>query len=203
MLRRYSDIAFTEGVKRIQSAQGSRDAYARWAAVSAPDAGLDPAAREFIATRDGFYVASVSETGWPYVQFRGGPRGFLRVMGATELGFADFRGNRQYVTTGNVAADDRVALFLMDYPSGRRLKLFGRMRAVESAADPELVARCAIPGYAGSIERAFLITVEAVDWNCPRHITPRFTIKEIFGDSALRRRICSAAATELGAYDAN
>ena len=193
MGRRYSDIAFTQSVKAVQKAHGSRDLYARYDALDEPGAQLGPGERAFIAARDGFYIATVSQTGWPYVQFRGGPPGFLRVLGEADLGFADYRGNRQYVTTGNVAVDDRVSLFLMDYPSRRRLNLFGRIRGVEMSDFSEQVDRLALPGYRAVIERAFLIKVEAFDWNCPQHITPRFTSAEIADDPELRDRICAEA----------
>ncbi len=186
---RYSDIAFTPPVKALQEAHGSRDHYARRDAPHDTAAPLGPDERAFIAERDGFYLASLSESGWPYVQFRGGPPGFLRVLAEDQLGFADFRGNRQYVTTGNVATDDRVSLFLMDHPGRRRLKMFGRMRAIDRRADPGLVTALASPGYRAVIERAFLIRVEAFDWNCPQHITPRFTIAELARDPSIRDRI--------------
>jgi predicted pyridoxine 5'-phosphate oxidase superfamily flavin-nucleotide-binding protein len=123
----------------------------------------------------------VSETGWPYVQFRGGPAGFLKVIDDQLLGYADFRGNRQYLTVGNVQANDRVSLFLMDYAHQRRLKIFGRMRIVDARADAAHAERLAVPGYTGRVERAALITIEAFDWNCPQHITPRFTQAELEG----------------------
>ena len=198
MGRRYSDIAFTPAVRALQEAQGSRDLYARYDALEESGARLGSGERAFIAARDGFYIATVSQSGWPYVQFRGGPPGFLMVVSDADLGFADFRGNRQYLTTGNVAVDDRVSLFLMDYPARRRLKLFGRMRAVERSADPEQVSRLAPLGYRAVIERAFLIRVEAFDWNCPQHITPRFTSAEIAEEPALRDRICAEAQERTG-----
>lgn len=193
MGRRYSDIAFTQSVRAVQEAQGSRNLYARYDALDEPGARLGPGERAFIAARDGFYIATVSQTVWPYVQFRGGPAGFRRVIGEADLGFADYRGNRQYVTTGNVAVDDCVSLFLMDYPSRGRLKLFGRMRGVERSDASEQVDRLAPPGYRAVIERAFLIRVEAFDWNCQQHITPRFTSAEIADDPELRDRICAEA----------
>lgn len=193
MGRRYSDIAFTPSVRALQEAHGSRDAYARHDGADEPRVELGPEERAFIAARDGFYIATVSQTGWPYVQFRGGPPGFLRVLGAANLGFADFRGNRQYVTAGNLASDDRVALFLMDYPHRRRLKLFGRVRTLERGNDPDLVDRLAPPDYPVAVERAFLIRVEAFDWNCPRHITPRFTTADVAREPAIRDRICAEA----------
>jgi len=154
---------------------GSRGLYAR--ASGGPDYNdrFGPDERAFIFSRDSFYVASVSETGWPYVQFRGGPPGFLRVLDEKTLGFADFRGNRQYLTTGNVATDDRVSLFLMDYVHRRRLKIFGRMRAVATGEDPRIASELAPANYPAVIERAFLITLDAFNWNCPQHITPRYT----------------------------
>ena len=138
---------------------------------------------EFIATRDSFYMASVSETGWPYVQHRGGPAGFLRVLDDTTLAFADFRGNRQYISLGNVTANDRVALFLMDYPHRRRLKIYARIEAKDMSSDPALAEKLALLGYGAKVERFFLLHLEAFNWNCPQHITPRFTESEI--DAAL------------------
>jgi predicted pyridoxine 5'-phosphate oxidase superfamily flavin-nucleotide-binding protein len=157
---------------------GSRRLYAR--ASGDPDYNdrLGPNERAFIADRDGFYIASVSEIGWPYLQFRGGPPGFLRVLDETTLGFADFRGNRQYVTTGNVARDDRVSLFLMDYVHRRRLKIFGKMRTIAADEDPRLRSELTPANYPAVIERAFLIALAAFNWNCPQHITPRYTEAE-------------------------
>ena len=134
--------------------------------------------RDFIAARDSFYMATVNEDGWPYIQHRGGVPGFLRVVGPNTLGFADQRGNRQMLSTGNVAVNDRVALFLMDYPQRSRLKILGHARIVPAAVNPELVARLAPAGSRG-VERIVLIEVEAFDWNCPKFITPRYTLPEI------------------------
>src|SRR3954452_24800713 len=204
MGHKFAELAFTEAVKAVQEAMGSRSAYARREAGPDTNDRLGPIESEFIAERDGFYIASVSETGWPYVQFRGGPPGFLRVRTDKELGFADFRGNRQYVTTGNVTVDDRVSLFLMDYRNRRRLKIFGRIRVVDVEDDPTLGARLAVPGYRAGVERTFLIKVEAFDWNSPQHITPRFTQDEIArafaairgGDTENCGPACRAALTE-------
>jgi predicted pyridoxine 5'-phosphate oxidase superfamily flavin-nucleotide-binding protein len=174
---------------------GSRGAYAR--RDTGPDTNdrLGPSELAFIAERDGFYIASVSETGWPYVQFRGGPPGFLRFLDDKTLGFADFRGNRQYVTTGNVAVNNRVSLFLMNYVDQQRLKIFGRLKVVDPAADPALTKNLSVLGYAGRVERAALITVEAFDWNCPQHITPRFTEAELAAVLApLREQMASLVA---------
>ncbi|MGA0596569.1 pyridoxamine 5'-phosphate oxidase family protein [Enterovirga sp. CN4-39] len=184
MLHKWLQLASTPSVKAARERYGSAAQYARLDGTLDRDGPvrndrLGPAERAFIAERDGFYLASVSETGWPYVQYRGGPVGFLRVLDERTLGFADFRGNRQYVTTGNVAADDRVSLFLMDYAHQRRLKMFGHLQMIEAGAKPELVASLGVPGYEAAIERVALIRVEAFDWNCPQHITPRFTEEEV------------------------
>lgn len=133
--------------------------------------------KQFIAEREGFYLGTVGETGWPYVQFRGGPPGFLRVVDDRTLGWADFRGNRQYISTGNFAGNDRVSLFLMDYPNQRRLKIFGRARVVDVGS--EFLAQLTIRDYRAVVERGVLVQVEAFDWNCPQHITPRYTVEEI------------------------
>ena len=179
MAHQYADIAFTPTVKALQEQMGSRKAYAhREQGEEIENRSLSEAEAQFIEARDSFYLASVSETGWPYLQHRGGPRGFVKVLGETSIGFADFSGNRQYVSLGNTQNDDRVSLFFMDYANRARLKMYGRLRVIE----PEqtgLLNRLAVPGYKARIERGILITVEAFDWNCPQHITPRFTQDEV------------------------
>lgn len=178
----YGRIAFTDPVNAVQQRYGSREFYARHQARTRSREGADaltPEVGEFLAERDGCYLASVGETGWPYVQFRGGPPGFLQVLDEHTLGWADFRGNLQYISTGNVAANDRVALFVMDYPHRRRLKIFGHARVVFAQDDPDLVARVTRPDYQAVVERAVLIAVEAFDWNCPQHITPRYSVAEL------------------------
>lgn len=145
---------------------------------------------QFISSRDSFYMATASETGWPYVQHRGGKPGFLRVVSPTHLAFADYRGNRQMLSTGNLTANDRVCLFLMDYPQRTRLKILGHARVVDAREHPELVARFSQPEARGIVERVFLIEVIAFDWNCPSHITPRYTAAEVEAAVApLRARI--------------
>ena len=133
----------------------------------------------FIGARDSFHMATVAESGWPYVQHRGGPPGFLRVLDERTLGFADFRGNRQYISVGNIGADDRVALILVDYPRRRRLKILGHTELKDLKAEPALAAKLAMGGYKAKVERAILVHLEAFDWNCPQHITPRFTEEEL------------------------
>jgi len=133
----------------------------------------------FIAARDSFYMATVSETGWPYVQHRGGPRGFLKLLDDRTLAFADYRGNRQYISTGNLAADDRACLFLMDYAHRARLKMYVHVATLALDADPELTERVIAPGYRAKPERIFRLHLASFDWNCSQHITPRFTEQEI------------------------
>ena len=179
MGHKFAEIAFTETVKNVQSELGSRKGYARREGgdVDFNDR-LGPSEAQFIATRDSFYMATVSETGWPYVQHRGGPAGFVRVLDDKTIGFADFAGNRQYVSVGNLKGDDRVSLFFMDYPNRTRLKLLGRVKIV-GGEDEALLKSLAPEDYKARIERGFVITVEAFDWNCPQHITPRFTSEEV------------------------
>jgi len=141
---------------------------------------LGQAEQDFIQRRDSFYMASVSETGWPYVQHRGGPRGFVRVINRGLIGFADLRGNKQYVSLGNLEHDPRVALFFMDYPNQTRLKILGRVEVHEHDAEaPALIESFRSTDKSDIIERVILIHVEGFDWNCPQHITPRYTIEEL------------------------
>ena len=191
----FAERAFTEPVQALQTRAGSRAAYARQAAIHPGDGSrLGPDEAAFIAARDSCYVATVGAGGWPYIQHRGGPPGFLRVLDDHTLGLADLRGNRQYVTLGNLATDDRIAMILVDYPARARLKLLGRVRVIEVGERPWL----AEPGLAAPdarIERGLEIAVEAFDWNCPQHITPRFTLPEIDEAVApLRARIAALEA---------
>ena len=133
----------------------------------------------FIAERDSFYMATVSETGWPYVQHRGGPRGFLKLIDDRTLAFADYRGNRQYISTGNLAADDRACLFLMDYAHRARLKIYARVETLALEDAPDLTALVTMPEYKAKLERVFRLRLEAFDWNCQQHIAPRFSEGEI------------------------
>lgn len=175
----FAEIAFTPGVRELQTLAGSRERYSAMDESTNRRDKLTDRETTFIESRDHFFQASVSETGWPYVQHRGGPAGFLKVLDERTLGFADYRGNVQYVSVGNLLHDDRVALILMDYANQRRLKLLGRVRFAERSTEPELIDRLVTPGYKAIVERGFIITLEAFDWNCPQHITPRFTQAEI------------------------
>lgn len=176
-MKNFGEIAFTEHVKAEQDARGSRELYEGIVARPAPE-GFGEREAAFIARRDSFYMATVSEDGWPYIQHRGGPQGFLKVLSPTQLGFADYRGNRQYVSVGNLQTERRVSLFLMDYPNRARLKLLGRARVQEAVDDPDLVATLSSEGQ-GQVERLFTIDIDAFDWNCPQFITPRFTQDEL------------------------
>lgn len=174
MAHKFAEIAFTPVVRAIQAEKGSRTGYARMDGGDDYNHLLGSREAIFIAARDSLYMASVGETGWPYIQHRGGPVGFVKVLDERTIGFADYAGNRQYVSTGNFRSDNRVALFFMDYANRRRLKMFGRVRTVE-LDEPELLARLEDRDYPARIERGFIIEVEGFDWNCPQHITRRFT----------------------------
>lgn len=178
MSNRFAEIAFTPTVRKAQERHGSRELNARVEARGAPQDQLGPYETAFIAERDSFYIATVSETGWPYIQHRGGPKGFLKVLDPHTLGFADYRGNRQYVSVGNLAGNNRVALILMDYAKGQRLKLFGRATTVDTTEDGMPLERLEDSSYRARVEGGVLIRIEAFDWNCPLHITPRFTMEE-------------------------
>jgi predicted pyridoxine 5'-phosphate oxidase superfamily flavin-nucleotide-binding protein len=176
---KFAEIAFTPTVKLVQETMGSRAGYANQEERGNRDfTRFDQDTASFVATRDSFYIASVSETGWPYVQHRGGPAGFVKVLDERTLGFADYRGNRQYVSVGNLMSDDRVSLFFMDYTRKARLKLFGRVKLI-AADDKEMLAKLRDENHDAKIERGFVITLEAYDWNCPKYITERFTLAEI------------------------
>lgn len=174
----FLDIATTPSVYAAQVAAGSAAHYANFKSKRSSEV-LGEAEIAFIAARDSFYMATVSETGWPYVQHRGGPPGFLRVLDEKTLAFADFRGNRQYISLGNLTASGRASLILMDYPNRARLKLYVRTEARDITADPVLADKLAVPGYNAKPERGLILHVEAFDWNCPQHITPRFSQAEL------------------------
>ena len=179
MARAFAGIAFTPKVQAVQARMGSRDAYRAAELGDAEAVELSPYEVEFIAARDSFYQGTVGESGWPYVQHRGGPTGFLKVLDTRTIGYADYSGNRQYISVGNLGGDDRVSLFLMDYPGQRRLKIWGRARLIDEDTEPALVASLESPDYRARVERGVVITVEAFDWNCPKYITPRFTERQV------------------------
>ncbi len=179
MPRKYTELTFTDSVKQVQERYGARRQTAKMEAMDWPDERLSDREAGFISERDSFYVASVGENGWPYVQFRGGPKGFLRVLDKRTLGFADFRGNLQYITTGNISNDNRVALFLMDYANRQRLKIMARAEIFHADDRPDLVEQLEDSNYRARVERAVVYHVEAFDWNCPQHITRRWTEEEL------------------------
>jgi predicted pyridoxine 5'-phosphate oxidase superfamily flavin-nucleotide-binding protein len=175
----YHTIAFTPFVLSLQEEGGSRAAYARAGSRGGGNGRLGDPERLFIAERDGFFIASVSETGWPYVQFRGGPPGFVQTPDPETIAWADFRGNQQFITAGNILGDERVSLFFMDYAGRRRLKVFGALSFCDAADQPALAERLAVPGYRARVDRVALLRVAAWDRNCPQHIPQRFTLSEL------------------------
>ncbi len=177
MTAKVSDIAFTPSVKAWQERNGSRAGYARRAEKRDWHDAVTPDLAAFLARRDSFYLATASAEGRPYIQHRGGPAGFLKVLDDKHLAFADFGGNKQYITAGNLSENDRAAIFLMDYANRQRIKLWGRARVVED--DAELLERLADPEYKAKPERAIVFEIEAWDVNCPQHITPRYTEAQI------------------------
>ena len=194
-MRRYREIVFTPAVEAMQEARGSRALYARPSTAPMPD-GLTDDEREFVAQRNSFYVASINANGWPYIQHRGGPRGFVKVVGPARLAFADYAGNRQYLTTGNLIEDDRVSLFFMDYVERVRLKMFARARTVEHDDAPsELLAAVVDEAYHAKVERVFVFDVESTSWNCPQHIAQRYDDEELAEQLApLQARIAELEA---------
>lgn len=172
-----SDVAFSPAVKSAQEARGSRAGYESAMARHDWDDRVTPALEEFIAERDSFYLGTASADGQPYIQHRGGPKGFLKVLDERRLAFADYRGNRQYISVGNIDENDKAFIFLMDYPNRRRVKIWGRAEYAEG--DSPVLEQVADPDYDAKLERAIIFHVEAWDSNCPQHITPRYTVEEL------------------------
>jgi uncharacterized protein len=175
----FRSLVFTPLIKKLQEKYGSRRQYERMEEFGQAQDRFTPFETEFLAGRDSFYMATVGSTGWPYVQHRGGPKGFLKVIDDHTLAFGDLRGNKQYITTGNLLTDDRVALIMVDYPRQARLKILGRVETFEGEKAKAWLDLVRMPEEKTPIERAFVIHVEAYDWNCPQHITPRYTAEEI------------------------
>jgi predicted pyridoxine 5'-phosphate oxidase superfamily flavin-nucleotide-binding protein len=195
MTIRFRNLLLSPEVKAAQEANGSRAALAEHDGLNAEADRLGERESAFIAMRDSFYMATVGHEGWPYMQHRGGPQGFVKVLSARRFGFADFRGNRQYLSVGNLAADSRAAFFFMDYPNRARLKVLGRVTALDLSANPQLAEALVVRGYKALPERALVVDVEAFDWNCSQHITPRFTVEQIEpAVEALRARIAELEA---------
>ena len=179
MAHNFGSLVFTPVVRALQEKYGSRRRYARMEEGGPRTDRLGPDESEFIEARDSFYMATIGATGWPYVQHRGGPKGFLKVIDDHTLAFADFRGNKQYISTGNLATDDRVALIMVDYPRQARLKILGRAEVFEGERARPWIDQLSKPEDAVPVERAYVVKVEGFDWNCPKYITPRFTEEEI------------------------
>lgn len=198
MATKYLDLTFTDSVCRAQQQYYGRAGVI----IGAPERdSLSQAEAEFIAARDSFYLGSISQSGWPYIQHRGGTQGFLRVIDETTLAFADYKGNRQLLTTGNVSVNDHVALFLMDYKNRARLKILGHARVEDARFHPELVAQIADSNMRPSVERLVFIDVVSFDWNCPKYITPRYSMGEVEElVDPLRKRIAELE-TQLHAHN--
>jgi uncharacterized protein len=177
MPRQFGAIAFTPAVKAIQEKMGSRENYERFVERGADNNSITPELAQFISEMDGFYLGTVSSNGYPYIQFRGGKAGFLKVLNEKTLGFADFRGNVQYISVGNLSENDKAFLFLMDYRNRRRLKILGRARIVED--DPAILDRVQDRAYSAIVERAIVFEIEGWDWNCPQHIPMRYSQIEV------------------------
>lgn len=190
----FADIAFTPSVQAEQAKFGSSKTYQKF--LSDDRSGGDqigPQEAAFLSERDGFFQASVSETGWPYVQFRGGKPGFLKTLDAKTIAYADLRGNRQYISAGNLKHSGRISVIAMDYPNQQRLKLWGMVEFVDPASAPDLAA--ALHSGTDVVERIVKITISAIDWNCPRHIPRRFTLQELEPElNALRTHIAELTA---------
>ena len=178
MGQNFSTFTFTPSVKAAQARFGSRNNYA--GSEQDPDRfNLGDSEISFIESRDSFYLSTVGENGWPYMQFRGGPQGFFKVLGERLIGYADFKGNRQYISTGNMTAEKKAMLFLIDYPTRQRLKIWATSEVKDLTDDPELATKLVVPDYRAKVERVVLFKIEAFDWNCPAHITQRYSLDEI------------------------
>jgi uncharacterized protein len=178
MAQNYAEIAFTDEVKKLQTEYGSRNMYARMEQSAYFD-GLTESETNFIRERDSFYMATTGESGFPYIQHRGGPKGFLNIIDKNTLGFVDFRGNKQYISVGNIATNSKVSLFMMDYARKARLKMYAEARIVSLEDEPRLFETLDPQEYAHKPERMMVFHVQAFDWNCPQHITPRYTAEEV------------------------
>jgi predicted pyridoxine 5'-phosphate oxidase superfamily flavin-nucleotide-binding protein len=178
MAKNFAEIAFTDAVKALQEKYGSRKGYERMEKFNIID-GLSENEMSFISNRDSFYLASIGEKNFPYIQHRGGPKGFVKVLDKNTIGFIDFSGNKQYISVGNFATNNNVALIMMDYPARARLKILAKAEIIELKANPELLSKLDLGEYEFRPERMMLFHIEAFDWNCPQHITPRFSLEEI------------------------
>ena len=198
MAKNFAEIAFTSAVKEMQEKLGSRTSYARMERDTYLD-GLTENEINFIEQRDSFYIATIGENNFPYIQHRGGPKGFLKVLDAKRLGFIDFKGNMQYISVGNLAANNNVALIMVDYPSKSRLKIFAKTEIIELKDDPSLYKMLDLSEYKFRPERMMVLHIEAYDWNCPQHITPRYTVEDIEEAFAPQRNYIAQLEAEVKA----
>ncbi|MEO5684707.1 MAG: pyridoxamine 5'-phosphate oxidase family protein [Chitinophagaceae bacterium] len=196
MAKNFGSIAFTPAVKAMQEKQGSRASYARMEKSTFQE-GLTDNEMHFIAERDSFYMASTGENGFPYIQHRGGPKGFLKVLDARRIGFIDFKGNMQFITVGNLANNNNVALIMVDYPSRARLKIYAKVEIVELADNPALYNLLDLSEYSFRPERMMVLHIEAYDWNCPQHIVPRYTVEQIETALAPQKELIAKLEAEI------
>jgi predicted pyridoxine 5'-phosphate oxidase superfamily flavin-nucleotide-binding protein len=179
MAKNFMEFAFTDSVRREQEKYGTRAPYEKMESRGEFRNHLTWQEKGYIKNRDSFYMSSVGENGWPYMQFRGGPKGFLKVLADNTLAYADFKGNGQYISTGNLNATRKTVLFLMDYTEQQRLKIWAEAEILDAGDHPELLEKVKLPDYSATVERIITFKVHAFDWNCPQHITPRYTKEEI------------------------
>jgi uncharacterized protein len=178
MARNYAEIAFSTEIKRIQEKAGSRASYAR-REKNTYVGGLTENEVTFIGLRDSFYMATIGENGYPYIQHRGGPRGFVKVLDANSIGFIDFSGNKQFISVGNLVTNNKMAIIMVDYPARTRLKLYAQAKMVELGDDEDLYELLDLKEYTARAERMIVLHIDTYDWNCPQHITPRYTLEDI------------------------
>lgn len=196
MAKNFATMAFTDTVKAMQEKAGSRSSYARMERDVYVD-GLTANEIGFIAERDSFYLASIGENDFPYIQHRGGPKGFIKILDDKRIGFIDFRGNMQYITVGNITTHHNVALIMVDYSARTRLKLLAKAEIIDVKDDPSLYALLDLEDYTFKPERMMVFHIEAYDWNCPQHITPRYTVEEIEAAFAGQRNYITKLEAEL------
>lgn len=196
MAKNFATMAFTDTVKAMQEKAGSRSSYARMERDVYVD-GLTENEIGFIAERDSFYLASIGENNFPYIQHRGGPKGFVKILDEKRIGFIDFRGNMQYITVGNITTHHNVALIMVDYSARTRLKILAKAEIIDLKDDPSLYALLDLEDYTFKPERMMVFHIEAYDWNCPQHITPRYTVEEIEAAFAGQRNYITKLESEL------
>jgi uncharacterized protein len=196
MVKNFASLAFTNQIKSLQEKYGSRKNYDHIAMTKVVD-GLSDFEKDFIGQRDSFYLASIGENGFPYIQHRGGPKGFIKIINKNTIGFIDFSGNKQFITVGNLVTHHNTSLIMMDYRASARLKLYAKAEIVELNERPDLFNLLKLEDYPAKPERMMVLHIEAYDWNCPQHITPRFTVEEIEEALAPQREYVSKLEKEL------